>query len=173
MEVPIWILGSSLFGAQLAAALGLPYAFASHFAPRLLHEAVALYREKFTPSDRPGALQEPYVMLGVNVAAAETDEEARWLFTSAQQAFVNVRRGHPGPLPPPREGVLDAMAPWERAMVEEMLAAAIVGGRETVRRGVEGFVERTGADELMVVSTIHDHAKRVRSFEVLKQVAGN
>ena len=168
MEVPIWILGSSLYGAQLAAALGLPYAFASHFAPRLLHEAVALYREKFTPSDRPGALQRPYVMLGVNVAAADTDEEARWLFTSAQQAFLNVRRGHPGPLPPPREGVLDDVAPWERAMVEEMLAAAIVGGPAAVRRGTEGFVERTGADELMVVSTIHDHAKRVRSFEVLK-----
>jgi luciferase family oxidoreductase group 1 len=168
-EVPIWILGSSLFGAQLAAALGLPFAFASHFAPRLLHEAVAVYREKFTPSDRPGALRKPYVMLGVNVAAAETDEEARWLFTSAQQAFLNVRRGHPGPLPPPREGVLDDVAPWERAMVEEMLAAAIVGGPATVRRGVEGFTERTGADELMVVSTIHDHAKRVRSFEVLME----
>ena len=168
-DVPIWILGSSLYGAQLAAALGLPYAFASHFAPRLLHEAVALYREKFTPSDRPGALQRPYVMLGVNVAAADTDEEARWLFTSAQQAFLNVRRGHPGPLPPPREGVLDDVAPWERAMVEEMLAAAIVAGPGTVRRGVEGFVERTGADELMVVSTIHDHAKRVRSFEVLME----
>jgi luciferase family oxidoreductase group 1 len=168
-EVPIWILGSSLFGAQLAAALGLPYAFASHFAPRSLHEAVALYRDKFTPSDRPGALRKPYVMLGVNVAAAETDEAARWLFTSAQQAFLNVRRGHPGPLPPPREGALDDVAPWERAMVDEMLSAAIVGGPEAVRRGVEGFVERTGADELMVVSTIYEHAKRVRSFEVLME----
>jgi luciferase family oxidoreductase group 1 len=95
LEVPIWILGSSLFGAQLAAALGLPYAFASHFAPRLLSEAVALYRERFTPADRPGALRKPYVMLGVNVTAADTDEEARFLFTSAQQMFVNVRRGHP------------------------------------------------------------------------------
>jgi luciferase family oxidoreductase group 1 len=168
-DVPIWILGSSLYGAQLAAALGLPYAFASHFAPRMLHDAIALYREKFTPSDRPGALQKPYVMLGVNVAAAATDEEARFLFTSAQQAFLNVRRGHPGPLPPPREGVLDDVAPWERAMVEEMLAAAIVGAPATVRRGVEGFVARTGADELMVVGTIHDHAKRVRSFEVLME----
>jgi luciferase family oxidoreductase group 1 len=169
-DVPIWILGSSLFGAQLAAALGLPYAFASHFAPRLLHEAVAVYREKFTPSDRPGALEKPYVMLGVNVAAAETDEEARWLFTSAQQAFVNVRRGHPGPLPPPRDRVLDELAPWERAGLEEMLSAAIVGGPETVRRGVDAFVQRTGADELIVVSTIHDHAKRVRSFELLMEV---
>lgn len=169
LDVPIWILGSSLFGAQLAAALGLPYAFASHFAPRLLHDAVALYRERFTPSDRPGALQKPYVMLGVNVVAAETDPDARFLFTSAQQAFVNVRRGHPGPLLPPRAGVLEELAPWERAGLEEMLAAAIVGGPETVRRGVEAFVERTGADELMVVSTVYEHAKRVRSFEVLMQ----
>jgi len=173
LDVPIWILGSSLFGAQLAAALGLPFAFASHFAPRLLNEAVAMYRERFTPSDRRGALRKPYVMLGVNVAAAETDEEARWLFTSAQQAFVNVRRGHPGPLPPPRAGVLDALAPWERAGLEEMLSAAIVGGPETVRRGVEGFVERTGADELIVVGTIYEHTKRVRSFELLKNVVGN
>jgi luciferase family oxidoreductase group 1 len=169
LEVPIWILGSSLFGAQLAAALGLPYAFASHFAPRLLSEAVALYRERFTPSDRPGALRKPYVMLGVNVTAADTDEEARFLFTSAQQMFVNVRRGHPGPLPPPREGVLNELAAWERAGMEEMLAAAIVGGPDTVRRGVESFVERTGADELMVVSSIFEHAKRLHSFEVLMQ----
>jgi luciferase family oxidoreductase group 1 len=169
LDVPIWILGSSLFGAQLAAALGLPYAFASHFAPRLMNEAIAVYRERFTPSERPGALQKPYVMLGVNVAAAETDDEARWLFTSAQQAFVNVRRGHPGPLPPPRAGVLDELAPWERAGLEEMLSAAIVGGPETVRRGVDAFVERTKADELIVVGTIYDHAKRVRSFELLME----
>ena len=169
LDVPIWILGSSLFGAQLAAALGLPYAFASHFAPRQMYDAVALYRERFTPSGRPGALQKPYVMLGVNVIAADTDEEARWLFSSPQQMFVNVRRGHPGPLPPPRDGVLNELAPWERAGMEEMLAAAIVGGPQTVRRGVESFVERTGADELMVVAAIYDHAKRVRSFEVLME----
>lgn len=169
LDIPIWILGSSLFGAQLAAALGLPYAFASHFAPRLLNEAVALYRERFTPSDRPRALQKPYVMLGVNVTASDTDEEARFLFSSAQQMFVNVRRGHPGPLPPPREGVLNELAAWERAGMEEMLAAAIVGGPDTVRRGVEAFVERTGADELMVVSSIFEHAKRLHSFEVLMQ----
>ena len=169
LDVPIWILGSSLFGAQLAAALGLPYAFASHFAPRLLHDAVALYRERFTPSDRPGALQTPYVMLGVNVVASDTDEEARFLFTSAQQAFVNVRRGHPGPLLPPRAGVLEELAPWERAGLEEMLGAAIVGGPDTVRRGMDAFLERTHADELMVVSAIYDHAKRVRSLDVLMQ----
>jgi luciferase family oxidoreductase group 1 len=169
LDVPIWILGSSLFGAQLAAALGLPYAFASHFAPRMLHEAVAAYRERFTPSERPGALAKPYVMLGLNVTAADSDEEARFLFTTSQQMFVNVRRGHPGPLPPPREGVLDELAPWERAGMEEMLAAAVVGGPETIRRGVESFVARTGADELMVVGPIYDHAKRVRSFEVLME----
>jgi luciferase family oxidoreductase group 1 len=169
LDVPIWILGSSLFGAQLAAALGLPYAFASHFAPRLLNEAVTLYRSRFTPSDRPGALTKPYVMLGLNVTAAETDEEARFLFTTSQQMFVNVRRGHPGPLPPPRLGVLDELAPWERAGMEEMLAAAVVGGPETVRRGVSSFVERTGADELMVVGPIFEHAKRVRSFELLME----
>jgi luciferase family oxidoreductase group 1 len=169
LDVPIWILGSSLFGAQLAAALGLPFAFASHFAPRLLNEAVTLYRSRFTPSDRPGALTKPYVMLGLNVTAADTDEEARFLFTTSQQMFVNVRRGHPGPLPPPREGVLDELAPWERAGMEEMLAAAVVGGPVTVRRGVESFVERTGADELMVVGPIYDHSRRVHSFEVLMQ----
>jgi luciferase family oxidoreductase group 1 len=169
LDVPIWILGSSLFGAQLAAALGLPYAFASHFAPRMLHEAVAVYRERFTPSGRAGALEKPYVMLGVNVTAADSDEEARFLFTSSQQMFVNVRRGQPGPLPPPREGVLDELPPWERAGMEEMLAAAVVGGPETVRRGVESFAARTGADELRVVGPIYDHAKRVRSFEVLME----
>jgi luciferase family oxidoreductase group 1 len=169
LDVPIWILGSSLFGAQLAAALGLPYAFASHFAPRMLHEAVAVYRERFTPSERPGALAKPYVMLGLNVTAADSDEEARFLFTTSQQMFVNVRRGHPGPLPPPREGVLDELAPWERAGMEEMLAAAVVGGAEAIRHGVESFVARTGADELLGVGPIYDHAKGVRSFEVLME----
>lgn len=169
IDVPIWILGSSLFGAQLAAALGLPFAFASHFAPRLLHEAVTLYRSRFTPSDRRGALQTPYVMLGLNVTVADSDEEARYLFTSAQQMFVNVRRGHPGPLPPPRAGVLEELAPWERAGMEEMLAVAVVGSPDTVRRGVDAFVDRTGADELMVVCPIFDHAKRLRSFELLRQ----
>ena len=169
LDVPIWILGSSLFGAQLAAALGLPFAFASHFAPRLLNEAVAVYRSRFTPSERAGALQKPYVMLGVNITAAETDDEARYLFSSAQQMFVNVRRGHPGPLPPPREGVLEELAPWERAGMEEMLAAAIVGSPETVRRGVDAFVEQTGADELMVVCPIYEQVKRLHSFELLMQ----
>lgn len=171
LDVPVWILGSSLFGAQLAAALGLPYAFASHFAPRMLDEAIAIYRSRFTPSGRAGALEGPYVMLGVNVVAADGDQEARHIFTSMQQMFVNVRRGQPGPLPPPRSGLLDELASWEREGMEEMLACAIVGGAETVRRGVEAFVERTAADELMVISAIFDHEARVRSYRILMEEA--
>jgi luciferase family oxidoreductase group 1 len=167
LDVPIWILGSSLFGAQLAAALGLPFAFASHFAPRMMGEAIALYRSRFEPSRRHGALAEPYVMLGVNVVAADTDEAAQFQFTTLQQMFVNVRRGRPGPLPPPRAGVLDEVPPWERAGMEEMLALAIVGGPDTVRRGVEAFTASTGADELMVVTPLFDHAARLHSFELL------
>ena len=167
LDVPIWILGSSLFGAQLAAALGLPFAFASHFAPALMHEAIALYRSRFQPSGRPRALDAPYVMLGLNVVAADTDDEARFLFTTLQQMFVNVRRGRPGPLPPPRAGVLEQLPSWERAGMEEMLALAVVGGPETVRRGIDAFVERTTADELMIVTPLFDHAARRRSFELL------
>lgn len=169
LDVPVWILGSSLFGAQLAAALGLPFAFASHFAPAMLHEAIAIYRSRFEPSGSSGALERPYVMLGVNVVAADTDAEARYLFTTVQQMFVNVRRGHPGPLPPPREGVIEGLAPWERGAMEEMLARAIVGGPDAVRRGLAAFVAETRADELMVVSPIFDHAARLRSFELLTE----
>ena len=167
LEVRVWILGSSLFGAQLAAALGLPYAFASHFAPRLLHEALALYRSRFTPSGRPGWPERPYAMVGVNVVAADTGDEARHLFTSLQQMFVNVRRGQPGPLPPPRDDWDVALAPWERGGMEEMLAASIVGAPAEVRDGVAAFVERTGADELVVTTPLFDHAARLRSFEIL------
>jgi luciferase family oxidoreductase group 1 len=169
LDVPVWILGSSLFGAQLAAALGLPFAFASHFAPAMLREAIAIYRSRFEPSGSSGALEHPYVMLGVNVVAADTDEEARHLFTSTQQMFVNVRRGHPGPLPPPREGVIEGLAPWERGAMEEMLARAIVGGPDAVRRGLAAFIAETRADELMVVSPIFDHAARLRSFALLME----
>jgi len=169
LRVPIWILGSSLFGAQLAAALGLPYAFASHFAPRLLFEAIALYRERFEPSGRPGALEEPYVMLGANVVAADTVEEARHLFTSLQQMFVNIRRGTPGPMPPPVADFDSQVPPWERAQIEENLAASIVGGPDEVREVMAQFVERTGADELIVSSPIYDHAARLHSFTLLMQ----
>ena len=166
LDVPVWILGSSLYGAQLAAALGLPYAFASHFAPAELDRAVALYRSQFRPSE---ALAEPYVMLGLNVIAAGTDREARRLFTSIQQAFVNLRAGRPGLLPPPVEGFADTLEPAQRAMIEHALSCAIVGAPETVRDGLDAFVRRTGADELIVAAQIHDHEARRRSYEILAE----
>ena len=163
LHVPIWILGSSLFGAQLAAALGLPFAFASHFAPRLLTQAIEVYRTRFHPSEH---LERPYVMLGVNVFAAETDAEARRLFTSLQQAFVNLRSGRPGPLPPPLDDYEERLTPVERQMIVEMLACSFVGAPDNLRRGLEAFVAQTGADELMIASQIHDHAARLRSYEL-------
>jgi luciferase family oxidoreductase group 1 len=163
LEVPIWILGSSLFGAQLAAELGLPFAFASHFAPAALDQALAIYRERFRPSEQ---LERPYVMLGVNVFAAETDEEGRRLFTSLQQAFVNLRRGRPGKLPPPDERFPERLTPVEAHMIEEMLAYTVAGSADTVRHGLERIVERTGADELMLTSQIYEHSDRLRSFEL-------
>ena len=166
-KVDFWILGSSLYGAQLAAMLGLPYAFASHFAPAELDNALAVYRSRFQPSARLG---KPYVMLGLNVVAAPTDAEARRLFTSQQQAFVNLRSGRPGKLPAPVEDYdrnLDANA---TAMLGHALAEAVVGSPETVRRGVEAFIARTGADELMVTAQVFDHTARVRSYEILAGV---
>jgi luciferase family oxidoreductase group 1 len=162
LDVPIWILGSSLFGAQLAAELGLPYAFASHFAPAALTEALEFYRARFKPSAR---LERPYIMLGVNVFAAETDDEGRRLFTSLQQAFVNLRRGHPGPLPPPDDGFVERLTPGDRRLLDDMLSYSVVGSPATVRGGLEAIVARTGADELMLASQIYDHAARVRSYE--------
>ncbi len=167
LDVPVWILGSSLFGAELAAALGLPFAFASHFAPMMLHQAMALYRQRFQPSGEPGAPERPLVMLGVNVIAAETDQEARHLFTSLQQAFVNLRRGQPSQLPPPRAGFDRELTPWERAGMKEMLACSIVGGVDEVRQGLTAFTGETSADELMVASAVFDHAKRLRSYEIV------
>jgi luciferase family oxidoreductase group 1 len=164
LAVPIWILGSSTFGAQLAAALGLPYAFASHFAPGQMMEAIAIYRAHFRPSDQ---LEHPYVMLGFNVFAAETDDQARLLFSSVQQAFVNLRSGRPGRLPPPMAGYEERLGPAERAMIAQALSSSAVGSPDTVRRGIEAFVERTGADELVVTSQIFDHAARLRSYEIV------
>jgi luciferase family oxidoreductase group 1 len=168
-NVPVWILGSSLYGAQLAAALGLPFAFASHFAPAHLTQALEIYRARFRPSD---ALARPYVMLGVNVVAADTDDEARRLFTSLRRVFLQLRRGQPGPLPPPADDVAAfeaRLAPEERAMLDETFACAFVGAPETVGTGLAAFIERTGADELMVSGHIFDHAARRRSFELLAQ----
>ena len=167
LDVPIWILGSSLFGAQVAAALGLPFAFASHFAPAMLEQALAVYRARFKPSPQ---LERPYVMLGVNVVAADTDDEARRLLTSLQQAFVNLRRGQPQPLAPPVDGFAERLAPFERAMLDDVLRYSVVGSPETVKIGLEAFIERTAADELMITSQVYDHAARLRSFEITANV---
>ena len=164
LSVPIWILGSSTFGAQLAAALGLPYAFASHFAPGQMMQAIEIYRAHFQPSDH---LERPHVMLGFNVFAADTDAEAKLLFSSLQQAFVNLRSGRPGRLPPPVEGYEDKLGPAERAMIAQALSCSAIGSPETVRRGIEAFVQRTGADELIVTSQIFDHTARLKSFEIV------
>jgi luciferase family oxidoreductase group 1 len=165
--VEVWMLGSSTYGAQLAALLGLPYAFASHFAPAELYNALEIYRARFQPSAR---LERPKVMLGVTVCAADTDEEARFLFSSLQQAFVNLRTGRPGKLPPPVEGYDDRLEPIARAMLGQALSCAVVGSPETVRQGVADFVARTGADELMVTAQVFDHAARKRSYEILAEV---
>ena len=166
-NVPVWILGSSTYGAQLAAMLGLPYAFASHFAPAELEHALDIYRSRFQPSEH---LDKPYVMLGLNVFAAATDAEARLLFTSLQQAFVNLRTGRPGKLPPPVENYDAQLDTAAKVMLEHALSCAIIGSPETVRNGLDAFIRRTGADELMVTAQIHDHAARVRSFEILADV---
>ena len=169
LEVPIWILGSSTFGAQLAAYLGLPFAFASHFAPAMMMEAIAIYRQRFRPSAQLAA---PYVMLGINVTAAETDAEARFLFSSVQQSFVNIRTGRPGKLPPPVEGFEARLDGYARAMLDDALSCAVVGGADAVRAGLAEFARRTGADELMVTGNIFDHAKRKRSFEIVAEAHG-
>ena len=166
-HVPLWILGSSLYGAQLAAALGLPYAFASHFAPDALLPALALYRERFQPSAQ---LQRPYAMVAVNVIAADDDHAGRRLFTSAQQAFTNVFRGARGQLPPPIADIETFWSPDERAGVSNMLSRSYVGSPATVRAGLEVVIAETEADELIVASAIHDHAARVRSYEILAEV---
>jgi luciferase family oxidoreductase group 1 len=167
LNIPLWILGSSTFGAQLAAALGLPYAFASHFAPEALMQALQVYRVKFEPSEQQAR---PYAMVGVNVVAAETDEEARRLFTSAQQAFTNLLRGTRGQLRPPIDDIEAYWTAPEKARASAMLSCSFVGSRQTVRNGLEEFIARTGADELMVASAIYDHSARLRSYEILAEV---
>jgi luciferase family oxidoreductase group 1 len=166
-NVPLWILGSSLFGAQLAAMLGLPYAFASHFAPNALMQALQVYRERFQPSAQ---LDKPHAMVGVNVIAAETDEEARYLFTSPQQQFTNLFRGTRGQLQPPIDDIESYWSPAEKAQAMNMLACSFVGSPETIRPGLEDFIEQTGADEIIVASAIYDHRARLRSYEILAEV---
>ncbi|HEX8956016.1 MAG TPA: LLM class flavin-dependent oxidoreductase [Burkholderiaceae bacterium] len=169
-RLPIWILGSSLFGAQLAAMLGLPYAFASHFAPSQMAEAIDIYRTHFRPS---GELQEPYVMLGFNVFAADSDEEARLLATSAQQAFVNLRSGRPKRLPPPKPGYTEQLGPAEQALLQSILSCSAIGSARTVHQEIHDFIARTGADELMITSQIFDHRARRRSYEIAAGAMGN
>ncbi len=169
-RVPLWILGSSLYGAQLAAALGLPYAFASHFAPEALMDALAVYRSRFKPSEQ---LNRPYVMVGANVFAAETDAAARRVFTSAQQAFTNLMRGTRGKLQPPIDDIESYWSPLEKAQASSMLACSFVGAPETVAAGLGRFIERTGADEVIVASAIYEHAARLRSYELLARAAAS
>jgi luciferase family oxidoreductase group 1 len=169
LTIPIWILGSSLFGAQLAAMLGLPYAFASHFAPQMMMEAIDVYRERFEPSEQ---LDKPYVMLGFNCFAADTDEEAQLLATSVQQAFVGLRTGRATRLQPPVAGYGDSLPLEVRASLDQMLSCSAIGSPETVRSVVGAFVERTGADELMVTAQIYDHGARMRSYELLAEAVG-
>ncbi|WP_174301304.1 LLM class flavin-dependent oxidoreductase [Caulobacter sp. S45] len=168
LRVPVWILGSSLYGAQLAAALGLPYAFASHFAPNAMMQALDIYRTRFRPSQH---LDKPYAMLGLSVIAADTDAEAARLATSQQQAFARLRAGRPGKLPPPVDDIEAVITPMERAQVDHALSCAVVGGPETVRAGLQAFAARTGADELMVTAQIFDHSARLRSFEIAAEAA--
>jgi len=168
LKLPIWLLGSSLFSAQLAAALGLPFAFASHFAPDLLLPALQIYRAQFKPSD---ALAQPYAMAGVGVFAADTDAEARRLITSAQQQFLNLRRGRPGPVPPPVDSMDDLWSPAERAGVEHALRYAIVGTPAAVKQGLEAFIDETHVNEVMITAQIYDHAARLRSYEIVAGVS--
>jgi luciferase family oxidoreductase group 1 len=167
LNVPIWLLGSSLFSAQLAAGLGLPFAFASHFAPAEMMQALKLYRSEFQPSRQLGR---PYAMLGINVIAADTDAQARRNFTSLQQAFINLRRGMPGQIPPPIDDIDVFCPPAERAGVDHALSCSVIGSPETVERGLRSFMEATRPDELMITANLYEHAARLRSFEIVAQV---
>ena len=170
LNVPIWLLSSSGFSAELAGVLGLPFAFAGQFSPQAMEASFALYRQAFRPS---GALLEPYAMVGVNVIAADTDAEARRLATSHQQAFLNMIRGRPGQLPPPLDSMDGHWSPGEEAAVAGNLSASIIGGPETVRRGLEELLARTQADEVMINAMIFDPAARLRSYEIVAEAWGS
>ncbi|SDE51669.1 luciferase family oxidoreductase, group 1 [Bradyrhizobium brasilense] len=168
-DVPLWILGSSNFGAMLAGELGLPYAFASHFAPELLIQALQIYRARFKPSEQ---LDRPTTMVGVNIIAADTDEEARRLATTQQMSFTNIFRGARGLSQPPIDDIESYWSPAEKVQAMRMLARSIIGSPATVRAGIDALVAETGADELMIVSDVYDHQKRLRSFELIAQAGG-
>ncbi|KJC47813.1 LLM class flavin-dependent oxidoreductase [Bradyrhizobium sp. LTSP857] len=167
LKVPLWILGSSMFGAQLAAMLGLPFAFASHFVPAMMMPALREYRARFEPSVQ---LDKPYAMVGVNVFAADSDVEAQRMFTSLQQQFINLRRGTPGPLPPPVDDMEALWSPAEKAMVGQSLSCSVVGTPDFIERGLKALIADTAADELMTTGQIYDHAARLRSFEIAAEV---
>jgi luciferase family oxidoreductase group 1 len=167
-NVPLWILGSSLFGAQLAAMLGLPFAFASHFAPAQMTQAIDIYRERFEPSEQ---LETPYIMLGFNVCAADSDEEAHYLRSSSLQSFINLRRGTPGQLPPPIEDFEASMSPEDRELLLQMSRCSAVGSVDTIRRDMGKFIDTNGADELMLTCSVFEHEKRLRSFEITASAA--
>lgn len=164
LHVPIWLLGSSLYSAQLAAQLGLPFAFASHFAPDMLFQALRIYRESYQPSER---WPQPYAMVCVNVIAADSERDARFLFTSMQQQFINLRRGAPGPLPPPVQNIHTLWSAAEQYGVEQALRMSIVGGKDAVREGMQALLRETAADEIMVNGQIFDHQARLHSFEIV------
>lgn len=165
-HIPIWLLGSSLYSAQLAAMKGLPYAFASHFAPRFLHQAIAMYRQLFRPS---AVLDKPYIMVGVPVVAAPTDEEAQYLATSSQQRVLGILTGQRGKMPPPLEGFMQMIGPREQAAINDFLAMSVVGSEETVRQGFARIQQQCEADELILVSDVYDPALRLRSLEIAAQ----
>jgi luciferase family oxidoreductase group 1 len=168
-DVPIWLLGSSLYSAQVAAHLGYPFAFASHFAPAMLKQALQIYRARFRPNGQPGALTKPHAMVAVNVICADTDDEAAYLFTSLQQRFLGMQTGKRGPLPHPIPvAEMNALgSPAERAGMEQMLTVTAVGAPATVRGRLSDIVAQTQADELVITGAVHDHAARKRSYELL------
>lgn len=168
-NTPLWMLGSSTFGAQLAAALGLPFAFASHFAPQQMMSAIEIYRATFRPSEQ---LQKPYVMLGFNIFAAPSDEEGRFLATSLMQAFASLRRGEPKQLQPPSATFEQSLTDMERAQLEQVLQCSVIGAPATVKASIDAFIERTGANELILASHIYDHGARVRAYEIVADVYG-
>ena len=166
-NIPLYILGSSLFGAQLAAALGLPYAFASHFAPQMLDEALTIYRRDFKPSEQ---LAEPYVLCGFNIFAADSDEEAEYLSSSMMQSFVALRTGNPGKMPPPVEGYRESLPPQAQSMLEQILQGSAIGSPDRIKQGVERFIDRTGADELIISGSIFDQAAREKSYTIAADI---
>ncbi|WP_250458761.1 LLM class flavin-dependent oxidoreductase [Microbulbifer litoralis] len=167
LEVPIWLLGSSLYSAQLAAALGLPFAFASHFAPQMLGQALHLYREQFKPSRY---LDRPYAAAGINVFAADSDDRGRYLMTSLEQQFIALRRGTPGPLKAPVDDMGSVASPSERQQVQQALAESAVGARDTVAAWIDRFLERNPVDEVIVTGAIYDHAARLESFRIAAEI---